>query len=74
MLVKLLELVEIVSPCLHHLSALRQIFRIIICRSHFILLSVGKLPLNPVPVIAEFIEHRAMKNSRSSFKSHTRGK
>ena len=56
MLVEYLELVRIVSPCLHHLSALRQIFRVIVCRPHFVLFAVGKLPLYPVPVIAEFIE------------------
>lgn len=59
------ESVEIVGPLLHHPSALRQILRIIVCRTDLISFAMCKLTLNPVPIVAQFVEQRRCDGAKA---------
>lgn len=48
--------VEHICPLLHHDCAICQVFRLIVGASHRVRFSMGKLTLNPVSRIAQFIE------------------
>ena len=48
-----------VAPPLHHLPALRNVLRVVVCGSNAVAFSVGQLPLDDITVESIFVQDGA---------------
>ena len=54
----LLQRVEMIGPCLHHLRALREIGGVVVCRAHGVSLLMRQLQLDELMLMTELVQHR----------------
>ena len=59
------DLVKIIGPPLHHLTALRQILRMIVSRPDVVSFSMSKLPFDDIRTKTMLVQNRAGSAAKS---------